>query len=462
MTISNEPILRGQVGQKLEEHLTPFIQGVIASHELPGLAIGIVAEGQVVYARGFGLKSITIGEPVSITTLFHMASVSKPFAATAIMQLVERDQLQLDAPIAACLPYFRLDDERYRDITIRQMLSHVSGMPDVEDYEWEQPQYDDGALERYARSLASEKLLFAPGEKFAYSNMAFECLGAVIARVSGLSFDDYVKQHILDPAGMPESTFLKPAHLPENWAAPHLSLLENCAWAGYPYNRMHAPSSTLHSNIPEMCNWAIANLNRGSFQGQQILDPSSYDLLWKPWAEVNQGLRVGLSWFIGEYQGELAISHGGSDIGFRTHFVMLPGSRAAAVVLCNRLPAPVQGIALAALDTLHDRQPAPILPPASLTVFKTLRRSGLEAAVDHWNTLKTQRPDQYNFDTEQFSSLYFAVMLERAQEAQEIASLCARVLAEAAVQALRDELASDPHQAAQDALEALGGHRNTA
>ena len=80
----------------------------------------------------------------------------------------------------------------------------------MEDYEWDKPQYDEGALERYVRSLSPRKLLWNPGEKFAYSNIAFECLGDVIAKVSGLSFDDYVKEHILNPAGMTESSFLNP------------------------------------------------------------------------------------------------------------------------------------------------------------------------------------------------------------------------------------------------------------
>jgi CubicO group peptidase (beta-lactamase class C family) len=113
-----------------------------------------------------------------------MPSISKPFVATAIMQLVEKGKIDLDAPVVTYLPYFKLDSEQYKVITIQHMLSHVSGMPDVMDYEWDKPQYDAGALERYVRSLAEEKTRRKPGENFAYSNMAFECLGNVIAKVS--------------------------------------------------------------------------------------------------------------------------------------------------------------------------------------------------------------------------------------------------------------------------------------
>ena len=353
----DEFIIEGEIGKNLDDTFSPFIQDVLRAHELPGLAVGIVVDNEIVYARGFGVRSIETRDPISMTTIFHMASVSKPFVATGIVQLIEQGQVQLDTPVIAVLPYFKLDDDRYRDITVQQMLSHVSGMPDVEDHEWDKPQYDEGALERYVRSLSSEKLLFGPGDKVEYSNMAFECLGDVIAKVSEMSFDDYVKSHILNPAGMAESSFLKPEHLPGNWAAPHVRLLANLAWKGYPYNRMHGPSSTLHSSALEMCNWAITNLNRGNFQGNKILSPSSYELLWKPWAEISESEQVGLSWFLGEYRGERIIEHGGGDTGFRTHFVMLPDQRAAVVVLCNSIPAPVEEIAHSALDIILGYEP---------------------------------------------------------------------------------------------------------
>ena len=159
------------------------------SYDLPGLAIGVVKDDQIVYAQGFGRTNIETNEPITTETIFHMASISKPFVATAIMQLVEQGKIDLNAPLIQYLPYFQLADDRYKTITIQQMLCHMSGMPDVEDYEWEKPQYDEGALERYVRSLTGHSLKSEPGEKYAYSNMAFEVLGNLIEQVSGLSFE---------------------------------------------------------------------------------------------------------------------------------------------------------------------------------------------------------------------------------------------------------------------------------
>ena len=130
MNTVDQTIIAGKIGENFDKIFSPFIQDVIRSHELPGLAVGIVADNQIVYARGFGVRSIETRKPVTTSTIFHLASISKPFVATGIVQLVEQGKMQLDVPILTYLPYFKLADERYTEITIRQMLAHISGMPD--------------------------------------------------------------------------------------------------------------------------------------------------------------------------------------------------------------------------------------------------------------------------------------------------------------------------------------------
>jgi CubicO group peptidase (beta-lactamase class C family) len=144
-----------------------------------------------------------------------------PFVATAIMQLVEHGKLDLDDPVIKFVPYFRLKDLRYKEITVRQMVTHTSGMPDVMNYYWDKPEYDDGALERYVRSLGDKTLRWAPGKEFRYSNMAFEVLGDLVAKISGKSFDDYVAENILKPVGMKSSTLLYKSAEPAKLAGGH-------------------------------------------------------------------------------------------------------------------------------------------------------------------------------------------------------------------------------------------------
>src|SRR5688572_33222198 len=130
------------------DQLDKLFNRLIDSARIPGIAVAITRNDSVIYAKGFGVKSVESKEPVEPVSLFHMASVSKPFMATVVMQLVESGKINLDEKLISYLPYFKMADDRFKEITIRQMLNHTSGFPDVKDYEWEKPQLDTGAAER--------------------------------------------------------------------------------------------------------------------------------------------------------------------------------------------------------------------------------------------------------------------------------------------------------------------------
>jgi CubicO group peptidase (beta-lactamase class C family) len=123
----------------MRDKLHQFVQKFMNANEIPGLAVGVVQDREILLAEGLGVRSIKTQEPVTATSMFYMASVSKIFVANAIMQLVEGGLVDLKEPVVRYLPYFRIDDSRYQEITVQQMLSHVSGMPDDVDYEWENP-----------------------------------------------------------------------------------------------------------------------------------------------------------------------------------------------------------------------------------------------------------------------------------------------------------------------------------
>jgi CubicO group peptidase (beta-lactamase class C family) len=223
------------------------------------------------------------------------------------------------------------------------MLSHTSGMPDVDNYHWDQPEYDDGALERYVRSLEDKELRWVPGSKFAYSNMAFEVLGDLVAKVSGQTFEDYVDVNILKPLGMTSSTLLYKKADPEKLATGHTRSKDGNVKpvSHYPYNRAHTPSSNLHSNVVDMARWAMVNLNGGELEGHRVLKTSTRDLMWKPAATVNDKSRVGISWFLKESipfsrtKGQMVVMHSGSDDGFRTSIMLLPARKLGVILMTN-------------------------------------------------------------------------------------------------------------------------------
>src|SRR6266480_18148 len=320
---------------RLSTELEPKIKEEVQQGRLPGFALGVVKNGKLIYAKGFGVAKLGGTTAITSKSLFHLASVTKTFVAMAIMQLSENAKIDLDAPVIRYLPYFRLDDERYKTITIRQMLSHTSGIPDTVNYNWDKPEYDAGALERFVRSIADQKLVFAPGEKFAYSNTAYEMLGDVIAKVSGESFEDYVQHNILTPVGMKDSSLLVREANSQLLTSPHV--MENnqvVVSKVFPYNRAHSPSSTLYSSIEDMSRWAIANLNHGELDGHRILKRETLDLMWRPVVDA-LSMKEGISWFTTEKQGHRLVLHSGGDVGFESLVVLAPEDGVAVVAMSN-------------------------------------------------------------------------------------------------------------------------------
>jgi CubicO group peptidase (beta-lactamase class C family) len=223
-------------------------QAAIATDNQVGMAIAVVQGHNIVFAKGFGVKSLQTKEALKPGSSFHVASISKTFVARAIMQLVEKQKIQLDDRWIKHLPYFKLQSTDFSRLTIKQMLNHTAGFPDVEGYEWEKAVADEGALERYTRSLSTTTLLTAPAAAFNYSNMAYNVLGDLIAKVSGVSFEQYVREHIFTPLEMAESSFFFPEVKPALRTSPHIGSPPTVSPV-YPYNRMHAPSGTLNSNV---------------------------------------------------------------------------------------------------------------------------------------------------------------------------------------------------------------------
>jgi len=394
----------------LSETITAYLSNAVEVLGLPGLTAAVADMDSVLYSSAFGVRSLETGDPLEPENLFHFASVSKPFVATAIVQLVEQGKIDLDAPVTEYLPYFKLADDRYREITIRHMLDHSSGMTDVEDYEWDKPQFDDGAAERFVRSLATEKMIFTPGEDAQYSNMAFDTLGDVIAKVSGMSFDAYVKTQILDPLQMTESNFLFPETSEALRTTPHVWDRGPVVSEIYPYNRRHAPSSTLNSSVVEMTHWIQANLRRGERNGTRILNPESYDLLWAASSQFGENVSVGLSWFLREYDGRRLVSHGGGDTGYVSYIQLMPEEGLGIVLASNYDGTPIRDLSFGVLDILLGREPEPIRRSIAQEFFGVYESDGLDAAKSRYAELQADQSVERVFEDRELNLLGYRLL----------------------------------------------------
>jgi CubicO group peptidase (beta-lactamase class C family) len=398
-----------------ENKLDAVLEEIMTRWGIPGLGVGIVHENEIVYAKGFGVQSLETRAPVTPDSIFCTASIAKCFVASAVMQLVEQGKLHLDAPLVQYLPYFRLDDERYRQITLRQILSHTSGMPDMDESEYDElvshPETDEGAAERYVRGLSRRKMVAAPGERFLYSNIAYNVLGDLIAKLSGQTFEAYMKEHALRPAGMSESTFFFPEVARDRLAVPHLRAPEMIVNPVYPYHRADAPASFLHSTVIEMCHWGIACLNQGLYSGQHFLSPASYDLMWTPvapWGHPPFYENVGLGWTLGHFDGVRTVGHGGMGFGWTDFLVLLPEKRRAAIIMCNEESSARSRTLRAVTHAMLDREPLVNTVSWMVPISQALIKGGIQAAYTRYAEIKAS--EEYFFDADELVNLAYQLM----------------------------------------------------
>ncbi|WP_346937595.1 serine hydrolase [Clostridium sp.] len=423
------------IKERIIKNLDRIINEYVNGEFVPGLSVGVVYNNEVIYTKGFGVKNVDTKEPIDENSIFHMASVSKTFVATGIMQLVQQGKIHLDEYVIEYLPYFKLKDDRYKKITIRQLLTHISGMPDEDDYEWDKPQYDEEALERYVRSISGRELMWEPGEKFAYSNIAYEILGNVIEKASGMSFEKYMKENILNVVQMKESNFLKPLVSKELLTSPHILDIKNGYGATvskvFPYNRAHGPSSTLCSNVVEMCNYAIANMNEGKFKGNKILEVHSYLELWRKYAFTGWGgytSEIGLAWFLGEYKGNKVRSHSGMDTGFRSNLIILPERSIAVVVMINSDYIGTKVLCESILDILLGEEVDYIKKSLASHIVRTMFNNNSEIALQEYYKIKENSIEKYLVYEDEFNAIaYNLLKRKRIKEAIDVLNLSIKI-----------------------------------
>jgi len=330
----------GQSDVQLKFTIDSMVKACMISEKAVGVSIGIVKNGKIFYTKGYGTKELGTNKPVDSLTNFHLASISKLFVATAIIQLVEQGKLNVDAKLLDYMPVNELKDERFKKITIRQMLTHTSGFPDVENYHWSKPNKDSAALGNYSKkSIQNKKLLFEPGEDAAYSNMAFEVLGHVIEVITKKPFDRYESENVLSKAGMVNSNFDYTKIDPIRRSTPHTKKKEAVKVSKtYPYNREHGPSSTLNSCTYDMCKWIMEmltiyndknNIYKGVLKHETLLD------MWDVKFRFDQSTFMGLGW-IGAYSPlGICMMHSGGDLGYSSNLYIFPEKNLGIIILMN-------------------------------------------------------------------------------------------------------------------------------
>ena len=309
-----------------------FVAEKMRSARIPGVSVAIVDGDRVVYLKGFG-RADASGRPVTPQTPFLIGSVTKSMTSLAVLQLVDEHKVDLDAPVQRYIPWFRTaDSSASARITVRHLLTMSSGLPQSYQTQlWTEG--DDRALERTVRHLRTAELTGQVGPATGYSNANYETLGLIIQAVSGMSYEEYLQQHVFAPLDMRNSFVSQEAARRRGMASGHRWWLGVPVPATLPYNRGELPAGYVIASAEDMSHYMIAELNDGRFGSASVLSPRGMALRHLALPPP----RYGYGWEFTRSNRRVLIDHDGGTANFQTSLFMDPQAHVGVFVAANAM-----------------------------------------------------------------------------------------------------------------------------
>jgi CubicO group peptidase (beta-lactamase class C family)/D-alanyl-D-alanine dipeptidase len=373
---TNIPARKDYAG--IVQTLRPFIEREIAEKGIPGLSIAIVDDQQVVWAEGFGMADPHERKPATAATVYRIGSVSKLFTDIAIMQLVERGELNLDAPITDHLPNFQPRNPFGAPITLRQLMSHRSGLlrePPVGNYfETSQP-----SLAATVRSLNDTELVFAPNTHTKYSNAAIAVVGYLLEERNREPFAKYLKSSVLDRMGLTHSSFEPDPNVISNLAKAEMWNYDGLTFDAPTFQLGMAPAGSMYSTVTDLGHFLSELMARGQTGNGALLQPKTIEQMWSPQFPNPGGRVFGLGFIVRSVDGHRLVGHGGAIYGFATTLDLLPDDKVGVVVTATKdaVNAVTERIGEETLKLVLDQRAGkPLtLPPATSAVSAEIGRA---------------------------------------------------------------------------------------
>lgn len=321
----------------------------------PAISVGIVTDEGIVFSNGYGYEDITTRSKAKDTTGYRIASISKTFTATAVMQLVEQEKLHLDDKVNQHLRWFRSDDTRMDEITVRQLLTHSSGIErDGKTEHWMKDEWPntDQIIEQVQQGIS----IFEPNERFKYSNFGYALLGEVIQAVSGKPYNEYVTDAIIKPLGMtntyPDATLEAQEGIATGYGI-DIPGRERETFSLYETDSMAAATGFISSAV-DLCKYMSAQFI-GS--GKLLTDASKREMQRIQWKREGEAIDYGLGlMFSGEPKKKGIMGHGGGFPGYITQIAMDRDQKIGVVVLTNSVEAPTRNLVDGIFHTLNHFQ----------------------------------------------------------------------------------------------------------
>lgn len=397
----------------LIQDIDSYIGDALQAWGVPGAAVAIVKDDELLLSKGYGIKEVGRDDPVDEATLFAIGSCTKAFTAAAVGLLVDEDRLDWDDRIVQYLPGFELYDPWItQEATIRDVLTHRVGYMRTQRLMYKDPVFDpDDNIRRmkYMRPVAPFRT------KCCYNNPGYVVAGKIVEVVSGQTWDRFVEERLFGPLGMRSSSPTWAAHQAKgqkNSASFHLaeqldhgfkpSILRafEPVQPSPPTNFGKHPAGSIVSNLPDLLAWAKMLLDQGMHQGQQILSPSVVSELISPQIVVRLDqdqevgpifsmigsvdvLSYGLGWYVFVRNGRLTVVHGGDAVGQSSMLMFIPEDRLIVAVLLNTLTWVFPFLGVYIVDALLSR-PTDYCGEA-LGTFKGIQQqaaAGIQQVID--------------------------------------------------------------------------------
>jgi CubicO group peptidase (beta-lactamase class C family) len=351
------------------------MQRLVNNGSPPGMSFVVVKDGRIVYSKGFGWADHPRKVPATPETVYHWWSCTKIPTAIAILQLQEMGKLQIDDPVSKYLPFFNVQypSTQSKAITIRNLLTHSSGLPEpgMRIVSWI---HHDGApsvnqTELVQRVLPEySKLVFEPGDHSEYTNLGYMVLGAIIEKVTGRAYEEYVKEHILDPLEMKHTAFLYTEAMgPHEACGSHpifniytplvpfigMSYVREISgghlWFKRVYNDQTPPTGLIGS-ATDAARLVAAYMSGGQLDGRRILSRESITVMTREGhtkgkdASPQSKRRQGIGWQVNAGNGRMFLQHEGGGLGFRTIIRLYPDENLGFVLFNNDVTCENWGI----------------------------------------------------------------------------------------------------------------------
>lgn len=317
----------------LAAKLSEFITHDMAIKQIPAAYVALVDSQSIVWMHAFGFADPATKRPASVDDVHRIASVSKLFTDIALMQLAETGEVNIDTPVTVYLPEFKPFNQFKKEITLRQLMTHRSGLvrePPVGNY------FDptEPTLAQTVASLNKADIVYEPGKRVKYSNAGIGVVGFVVERLKGKPFAQVVEESVLKPLGLENSSFAPRPDLIQRKPRAFIWTYDGRRFDAPTFQFGMAPAANMYSTLGDLGAFMIALFNGGVGQNGRVLKQETLAEMLKPqFVHEKQETGVGLGFFIDKLDGHRRIGHSGDVYGFATEFAALPDLKLGVIVV---------------------------------------------------------------------------------------------------------------------------------